>query len=355
VSGNLKKEVTMATERTRRIFISDIHLSSAKAYRSRKYPSWYRPARHEGRLLGFLDRSVLQQSEQIKDLILLGDIFNTWVWPAQEPPPAYPDIFDANRHILDKLEEIISAGVNVFFINGNHDFDLSPEAIKGAISGIQPAGCYRSGLVYAEHGNQYDIYNKPDFLSDPAYGRPIGYFITRLMTSSGDSEFNLLDLPGAIDDILEAALTPQNIFSSIIEALAEKAGMGGDDVILLPDEKRVTIDELKARFQKLNGVYSLNELMSDLYQRRYLHGPADRLCRKHDYKVVVFGHTHNALLDKDFFLVKDRIYANTGSFCKDNAYCVEIDKSNAPGVPIKVILHRVDAQGKMDPVEAQQV
>jgi UDP-2,3-diacylglucosamine pyrophosphatase LpxH len=330
-------------------------LSSAKAYRSRKYPSWYRPSRHEARLLAFLDQSILKQSIRIKDLVLLGDIFNTWVWPANDAPPSYSEIFKANKHILAKFEAIIAAGINVFFINGNHDFDLTPEAIQAEVSGIQPVKCYRSGLIYAEHGNQYDIYNKPDFISDPASGRPIGHFITRLMTSCGDSEFNLLDLPGTIDDILEAALTPQNIFSTIIEALAERAGMSGDDEILLPDAKRITINDLKERYKKLNGVYNLNELINDLYQRRYLHGPADRLCQKHDYHVVVFGHTHNALIDKDFFLFKDRIYANTGSFCKDNAYCVEIDKSTDPDIPIKVILHQVDAKGAMLPVEEQQI
>jgi len=120
----------MAREKTRRIFISDIHMSSAKAYNSTKYPSWFRPERDEERLLNFLDKSVLKQSEQIKDLVLLGDIFNTWVWPAEEPPPAYADIFKANKQFLDKLEEIISASVNVFFINGNHDFDLSPAMIQ---------------------------------------------------------------------------------------------------------------------------------------------------------------------------------------------------------------------------------
>jgi UDP-2,3-diacylglucosamine pyrophosphatase LpxH len=345
----------MAIERTRRIFVSDIHLSSTKAYRSRKYPSWYRPSRHEARLLAFLDQSILKQSTKIKDLVLLGDIFNTWVWPANEAPPSYGEIFTANKHIFAKFEAIISAGINVFFINGNHDFDLTPNAIQAEVSGIQPVKCYRSGLIYAEHGNQYDIYNKLDFISDPAGGRPIGHFITRLMTSCGDSEFNLLDLPGTIDDILEAALTPQNIFSSIIEALAEKAGMSGDDEILLPDDKRVTINDLKERYKKLNGVYNLNELISDLYQRRYLHGPADRLCQKYDYRIVVFGHTHNALIDKDFFLVKDRIYANTGSFCKDNAYCVEIDKSSDPKSPIKVSLNKVESTGEMNLVDEQEI
>ena len=70
---------------------------------------------------------------------------------------------------------------------------------------------------------------------------------------------------------------------------------------------------------------------------------------------MVFGHTHNALIDKDFFLVKDRIYANTGCFCKDNAYCVEIDKGTDPKRPIKVSLNKVESAGEMNLVDEQEI
>jgi UDP-2,3-diacylglucosamine pyrophosphatase LpxH len=347
----------MPTERTRRIFISDIHLSSEQAYRPENSQplSWFLPERDGERLLNFLEASIILNGADIKDVVLLGDIFNSWVWPADQAPPGYDRIFESNPLVLEKLAKIIAGGINLFFINGNHDFDLSPDQLQAAIPGIQPVQCYRSGLMFAEHGHQYDIYNKPDFICDPAHGRPIGYFITRLMTSAGQVQFNLLDLPGVIDDILEAALTSQTIFASIIEALAERAGMKGEDEVLLPGGDRISINQLKERYQKLGEIYNLSELISDLYERRYLHGPADRLCQKNDYHVVVFGHTHNALIDKDFFLVKDRIYANSGCFCKENAYCVEIDKVNDSKKPIKVRLNQVESHGGMSLIEEQEV
>jgi len=347
----------MATERTRRIFISDIHLSSEQACRPENSQplSWFRPERDGDRLLNFLDNSIIQKSADIKDVVLLGDIFNSWVWPADQAPPDYDRIFESNPLVLQKLLEIMASGINLFFLHGNHDFDLSSDKVQAAVPGIQPVTCYRSGLIFAEHGHQYDIYNKPDYFCDPAFGRPIGYFITRLMTSAGQVQFNLLDLPGVIDDILEAALSSQTIFASIIEALAERAGMTGDDEVLLPGDNRISINQLKERYQKLGEVYNLSELISDLYERRYLHGPADRLCQQHDYRVVVFGHTHNALIDKDFFLVKDRIYANTGCFCKNNAYCVEIDKSTVPGQPIVVRLNKVKSNGELEEVRTERI
>ena len=121
--------------------------------------------------------------------------------------------------------------------------------------------------------------------------------------------------------------------------------MGDEDSIQMPNNKEITIGKLKERYDRLSDVYNKRELIVDLYQRRYLNGPADRLCQKFDFNIIVFGHTHNAMIDKDYFLVEDRIYANTGSWCKDNAYCIEIDKNPRSSQPVKVNLYRVRDDG----------
>jgi UDP-2,3-diacylglucosamine pyrophosphatase LpxH len=331
--------------RTRRIFISDVHLSSQALYDHPQKPAWYDPQVHAPRLLGFMEKYILAHQARIKDVILLGDIFNTWVCPARQSPPTYRQIFTANRAVVQKLKAIVKAGIGLFFIHGNHDFDVTAHDLIRAIPGIKPIKYYRTGRIHAEHGHRFDIFNKPDFITDPAHGRPIGYYISRLVTSIDGSGYGLLDLPTYLDDVIEAALTPQNIFSSIIEGLAERAGMKSNDKIKMPQQKHITIDALKQRFARLEHVYTKSELIRDLYGRRYLHGCADRICRKYDFNIVVLGHTHNALIDKDFFLVDDRIYANTGSWCKPNAYTVEIDKRSRSGEPIRVMLHQIDTSG----------
>ena len=333
--------------KTKRLFISDIHLSSKEIYENHQDISWFKPDKHKQRLMNFIDNTIIAQKNNVKDMILLGDIFNTWVCPASIPPPSYQDIFDANKDILDKFQDIITNGVNLFYANGNHDFDLMPSEIENRINGIRAIKYYRTGRIHAEHGNRFDIYNKPDFVTDPAYGKPIGYFISRLVASGGGREIGILDLPNFIDDIIEAAVTDQNIFSSIIEGLAERVNMGDDDPIQMPNKREITIGELKERYEKLSDVYNKRELIADLFQRRYLNGPADRLCQKYDFNVVVFGHTHNAMIDKDYFLVEDRIYANTGSWCKDKAYCVEIDKSQRASSKVRVNLYSVKEDGSL--------
>ncbi|MFC1714582.1 metallophosphoesterase [Candidatus Poribacteria bacterium] len=332
--------------RTKRIFISDIHLTSQERYDDEQYSSWYDPDIHGPRLLGFLDNYVLANAGGIKDVVLLGDIFNTWMCPCDMEPPTYAQIFQDNRIVMDKFKELTDNGINVFYSRGNHDFDLESGEIEDVFKKngnenerFRVIGSYLSGRIHAEHGNEYDLFNRPDRQTDPAFARPIGYFISRLVASAGGDRYATLDMAGYLDDLLEAAVTSQNIYTSIIEALAERAGLDENARILMPNSRELTISQVKARYATLD--YSKRELLANLYERRYLDGTADRLCKRFEYNVVVFGHTHKAKIDKDFFLVDDRIYANTGSWCKDNAYCVEINKTSRTHVR----LYRINDDG----------
>lgn len=327
--------------KTTRYFISDIHLSSEKLYDGGY--SWFKKDLHQTRLINFLNENILGNSKT-KDVVLLGDIFNTWICPAHFKPPSYTEIFESNKEILDKFREIIKNGINLFYVNGNHDFDLKEEEIRKAIKDIIPIKIYRSGRLHAEHGHEFDdIFNKPDYFCDPAFGYPIGYIISRIITSFTTSGYSLFDPPTYLDDIAEAAVTDQNIYETIIEGLAERARMKEDDTIKMPYGNDLSIKEVKARYKKLEQKYSHSEFIRELWDQSTLGWHADRLCSKNDINVVIFGHSHKALIDKDFFLVKDRIYANTGSWCKENTYCVMVEKNKTT----KVILLKVDPRGKI--------
>jgi len=327
--------------KTIRYFISDIHLSSKELY-DHGY-SWFKMPDHQARLINFIDENILGISK-VKDVVLLGDIFNTWVCPAHIKPPSYTEIFNSNKEILDKFREIIQAGINLFYVNGNHDFDLAEKEIRDGIHGILPIKIYSSGRLHAEHGHKFDdIFNKPDYFCDPAFGRPIGYIISRLVTTFTSSGYSLFDLPTYLDDIAEAVVTDQNIYETIIEGLAERGGMTDVDTIRMPYGNDLSIKDAKSRYRKLAEKYSLSEFVRELWDRSALGWHADRLCSKNDLNVVIFGHSHKALIDKDFFLVKDRIYANTGSWCKKNAYCVKVEKNKTTAVT----LLKIDSQGKI--------
>ena len=138
--------------KTKRFFISDIHLSSQALYDDPKKPAWYDPEIYTPRLLGFLENTVLAQRDRIKDLILLGDVFNTWVCPVKKAPPKYSEIFTANRPVIDMFKKIIKAGIGLYYVNGNHDYDLNAATIQEKIREVKVINYYRSGLIYAEHG-----------------------------------------------------------------------------------------------------------------------------------------------------------------------------------------------------------
>ncbi len=324
-----------------RYFLSDIHLSSDELYRNGK--AWFKKDEHLPRLLGFIDENIIGNS-RVKEVVLLGDIFDTWICPAGKKPPTFRDIFKANKDVLDKFKEIIDSGIRLFYVNGNHDFDLAEDELRKAVPGILCIRFYNSGLLRAEHGHRFDeIFNRADYFCDPAHGRPIGYIMSRLLTSFATSGYSLIDLPTYLDDLVEAAEPDQNIYETIIEGLAERADMKDDDPILMPNNKSLTIKEAKLRYGKLEKKFDFSSFIKELWDRSALGWHADRMCHKEDFKVVIFGHSHKALIDKDFFLVKDRIYANSGCWIKKNAYCVAVEKTSK----LKVTLLKIDADGKI--------
>ena len=327
--------------KTQRYFLSDIHLSSQNLYDGGY--AWFKKPKHQTRLINFIDQYILGNSK-VKDVILLGDIFDTWVCPADTKPPTYDEIFDANREILTKFNEITANGIELFYVNGNHDYDLTQSEIKKVIPKAHLIKKYSTSLLRAEHGNRFDeIFNNPDYFCDPAFGLPIGYIMSRLVASITTTGYSLFDLPTYLDDIVEAAGTDQNIFESIIEGLAERAGLGESGGIVMPNGSKLTIENAKARYKKLEQKYSFSDFIRELWDRSSLGWQADRMCIKEDLKIVVFGHSHKATIDKDFFLTKDRIYANTGSWCLENAYSVMVEK----GKSFKVTLLKIDPEGKV--------
>lgn len=332
--------------RSKRIFISDFHLNSQQRYQAGD--AWFDPNIHQVRLINFLNNEVIAKAKLIKDLILLGDIFDNWVCPVGDVPPTYDAIGKDNAAIIDVLDQVQKKGIGLYYINGNHDFDLTAEQVRAIIPGIRPVRSYLgAGRSHAEHGHLYTLFNVLDYKSDPAFGRPIGYFITRLVTSIEGGGRGIADILHHLDDLLEAVFTPQTLASSIIEALAERAGLQDDSLIEMPRGQQISVRLVKERYRDLGSHYGFWEAAERVSRDLGgLGGAADKLCKKMAYNVVLFGHTHKATIDKDWFLVEDRIYANTGAWCVDHAHCVEVDQTPKTR-KVVVRLHSVGGNGQI--------
>ena len=123
---------------TKRIFISDIHLSAQERYDAtpEKRRARFKPEEHEKRLVNFLNKSVLEKEKEIKDLVLAGDIFDTWVCPPDEAPPTFKAIFESNPKIMTALKAIANSGINLYYLSGNHDYSLAKSEIQSEIPGV---------------------------------------------------------------------------------------------------------------------------------------------------------------------------------------------------------------------------
>lgn len=309
--------------------LSDIHLGTGQKW------DWYQKKEHEKELIDTLEYITQRPDPQNIELVLAGDIFDTWLCPMDEEPPTIEQILDYNKDVVNELKNCVSSLGGVFYINGNHDMHVSQddlECIKCGNNSIQCIAEYRAGLLKVEHGHKYAMFNAKDKLNDSMHGLPLGYFITRMLAKSDD-----YDKPGAIagyiDDLLEAAVTTQTISASVIEALMEHTGKRPNDEFKMPFGRRnMTIKEVKDKYanlftrwvEKYGYYYAINSIRAEMGCLGWF---ADRLARRHDYRVVVMGHTHDSKVDEDRIMVKeDSIYANPGYWATSKPSFVHIEK-----------------------------
>jgi UDP-2,3-diacylglucosamine pyrophosphatase LpxH len=331
----------------KRIFISDIHLGDDARYRDPVVDRRARffPSEHRDRLVNFLDKQVIAAEDDVKDLVLLGDVFDTWVCPFDDLPPTYESIFGSreNQPILDRLRQIAASKVNLCYINGNHDYDLSDAQIQAAIPGIitKPDGYDDQELgLHAQHGHHFTLFNQS--FPDVANGLPIGYPITRLAEHLGGYVRGFKDLIGYLDEAFDLASGRSNIFEAIIEGLAERAGA---EQIIMPGQETLSIDQVKSLFQDLPYHDQPFKVGRKLAGEGDLEKFGDRLSEQLGHKVVVFGHTHAAKIDKDSLFVKDRVYANSGNWCGKKAHCVVVEPGDNEKVAVSLL--SIDAAGGM--------
>ena len=173
--------------------ISDIHLGIDDSFAENVANKEY--------LLQFLKR--LQATADVRELVIAGDFLDEWYLPLNYP--AYSDsaefyrkVIANNQNVMDALKGVMSAGIKLVYVPGNHDMLLESGILDEALPGIVQArdvrglGAYYTGdrnEIVIEHGHRYDVFSAPDTLSNAALcGNgdtilPAGYFYARYATS----------------------------------------------------------------------------------------------------------------------------------------------------------------------------
>ena len=194
-----------------------------------------------------------------------------WVYPVDMVPPSLESIVKSpiNKKIVQALKKICkNKNIKALYLPGNHDMGVNIELIEKNFPGMIFGGTalydsvYRSSRLRAEHGSAYAMFNAPDATNSPGARLPLGYFISRVVATKS-----------------------RNTGSTDRHYWTYGAGVA-----------------FKAMMAEIGFLGNL----------------ADRLCKKNDTNVVIFGHSHDWKLDKDKWFVDDRIYANCGTWCDDS-------------------------------------
>jgi len=338
------------TTRNSVICISDIHMGDQRA--AALGYGWF--SKNATALESLLDLVVT--SPQVKQLVILGDLFDGWVIPYRISPfdsaagiynirDYFNSIANApvNSIIINKLRAIASGGtIQLAYVPGNHDMLLTEDILRGIIPNIiwqgdVPGLGHYSPVneIVMEHGHRYDFFNCPQPLVNPGHILPPGYFVSRLdaegvmehprqkQKKAGESasQIEFLTAWTAATEYLKYK------YSLTVAADSANIPMGGVDGYATPfsfngarDMYAANIETVWPSTETANSVpVTLPVLMAILDGSIDLSLTAayeymQPLAPKR-YKMVAFGHTHNPML-KVYPPGKNYtgIYANTGSW-----------------------------------------
>ncbi len=334
---------TKKTERRKRIYVSDIHMGAGRSFKPdcgcRVY-DWLGPkeAKHFAKFLDFV-----LASNDVGEVILLGDTMDNWVCPVDDVPPTFEEIVqaDVNKEVIQSLRALANhPEIKLIYMPGNHDMSITENFVKETFPGIIFGGSaakksrYRSSRLLAEHGSAYAMFNAPDPINNPGSRLPLGYFISRVAatqaarTGHADRHFWTY-----ADDMLEM-LGPQKMPQSVFEAVLEEAGLPQNvEIKMYPvggEPASIRANLVKEKYANLYDQWQANygpgmAFKSVMAEIGYLGDLADSLSKKKDTNIIIFGHSHDSALDKDSWFVEDRIYANCGAWCDEGKRCTFVE------------------------------
>lgn len=296
--------------------LSDIHMGTAA-------PSvWYRKEIHEKYLIAILNR-IIANANQIREVILLGDIFEFWTYPPNEIPPTLEDIIATHSNILGpkgKFCQMLTAlKGRVIFIPGDHDMNITSEDLKKIKS---PEGytikyvCsnyipdYDNEILFM-HGHEFTLLNAPCYENGVAT-LPLGYFLYRAIayqvqnilekkqgiTIADIERFGVYNYEDFIMNFLDVVGKYEKspyLVNRLIDAVALSTGISKNLPIRVNETVSVSLNEIEKRYQ--------NIFLSWYKKKQIFQGFPG---------AVVTGHTHNPLI-----AYKNRKihYVNTGFMC----------------------------------------
>lgn len=337
-----------AAERNRIVFISDLHMNVDAGY------SWFRE--NTGDLAQFLND--LNNREDVAELVILGDLLDDWVCPAEDLPNRFQQILEAdiNQGIVKALGDLCqNEEIAVTYVVGNHDMlswmTENKELIQSyfpnlrIISDSPGMGAYYDAdqVIWAEHGHRYTMFNAPDIWSHSGSQLPLGYFISRLAASTSLTSGEVVTTYELLDQYVKSPSSATGQGSevggiwddafviAVFNGIALGTGhwpwtpflmSGFDDYSGAPTVEKIafTFDTIFSDWPTNHDRVSATMAIWD--DLGHLSGPANVIFEMPDFlkdkypftpRIILFGHTHQP----EFIYHSDQvdtIYVNTGTW-----------------------------------------
>jgi predicted phosphodiesterase len=367
------------------IILSDIHIGDNSP------TCWYQKNVHEPYLAAIL-KWVIDNSADVSELVLAGDVIDTWTYPFNVRPPRFADIASRNPAIFGQqgwLAKALDAlGGAVTYIPGNHDMSVTESDVASVKSpggytlrfsnnNYNPAG---NSHILVTHGNDFTMFNAPDYATDWS-PLPVGHFVTRTIATYWQSHLppgkNVSELrdqgyPNGIDalSIIQNALKnlDVSVSAALIDGIAGKEEVSESDPILLENGSTTTLTEVKKVYYSLfsewiagNGggedglLVATKAAMAD-YNASYMGWFAQRQAFSSNAQLVVMGHTHTPISGLERSLIR---YINSGFECPSTADMSKraisfaiVDKESL-ATEIKQVISQADGSFAIVPCPAQ--
>jgi UDP-2,3-diacylglucosamine pyrophosphatase LpxH len=336
---------------SRKLFFSDCHISAGlglKADADNRYPwEWLRDDTQD-RLLAFLKWIGLRKTDnavpnfgKIDEIIMLGDMFDNWVFPHNIKPPTFSELMHTSNasRFIDEINTI-SQSIPITYIPGNHDMTVTQNILNSFLPKVSLGTLtYRnsSDSLWAEHGHSWGLFNAPD--PKRRDNLPLGYFVSRIVATSdrdkGGHTPTLKQIFMELDDMIKK---DEKIPEIVFDAVCEKAGVNKNDVIKMPDDLwngeiikikdiRNTYKNLMKEFKKRTGIVKTTLAVPS--EMNNLSIAATNLFFK-GVKVVIMGHTHGPAKENN--PPSPLAYLNSGCWCSraQKAAWIEVEE-NIPG------------------------
>ncbi len=347
----------MAGVRTKRIFISDVHMGDDQGKGSDHPYCWFTQGIEL--LAQFLDEQ--RTAKDVKEVVILGDLFDNWVIPATlDPLTSFDSICTntANKKVIDNLKALAAyPEVKLAYVPGNHDMAMHPADMPKIKSFFEstfpgmifiseknvPLGTYNIGTLTAEHGHRYGMFNSPDTWTNPGKSfLPLGYFITRMITYKVFNEGKEKNYFKMLYYYIRDHKDDQRFIEAMMESIAKDANLTPAEVNLsgiagYPAKKTAQAigDEYKNLFKQWEGAKGKSGAITavesdcdnlDIAARDYYRKNGSQ----NSQHIVIFGHTHTPTMlryelgpvpdnpNHDSETPWDDIYANCGAWCDDN-------------------------------------